>query len=46
MHIKVDARSSIVEAHDIATHVENNLKAAFGKHTQVNVHIEPYQPKA
>lgn len=45
MHIKVDARSSIVEAHDIATHVENNLKAAFGKHTQVNVHIEPYQPK-
>ncbi len=46
MHIKVDARSSIVEAHDIATHVENNLKAAFGKHTQVNVHIEPYQTKA
>lgn len=46
MHIKVDARSSIVEAHDIATHVENNLKAAFGKHTQVNVHIEPYHPKA
>ena len=46
MHIKVDARSSIVEAHDIATHVENNLKAAFGKHTQVNVHIEPYLPKA
>lgn len=46
MHIKVDSRSSIVEAHDIATHVENNLKAAFGKHTQVNVHIEPYQPKA
>lgn len=45
MHIKVDARSSIVEAHDIATHVENNLKAAFGKRTQVNVHIEPYQPK-
>ena len=46
MHIKVDARSSIVEAHNIATQVENNLKAAFGKRTQVNVHIEPYQPKA
>ena len=46
MHIKVDARSSIVEAHDIATHVEVNLKAAFGKRTQVNVHIEPYLPKA
>ena len=46
MHIKVDPASSIVEAHDIATHVEVNLKAAFGKRTQVNVHIEPYQPKA
>ena len=45
MHIKVDPHSSIVEAHDIATHVENNLKAAFGKHTQINVHIEPYLPK-
>ena len=31
MHIKVDPHSSIVEAHDIATHVENNLKTAFGK---------------
>lgn len=45
MHIKVDPHSSIVEAHDIATHVENNLKAAFGKGTQINVHIEPYLPK-
>lgn len=45
MHIKVDPHSSIVEAHDIATHVENNLKAAFGKRTQINVHIEPYLPK-
>lgn len=46
MHIKVDPVSSIVEAHDIATHVENTLKAAFGKRTRVNVHIEPYMPKA
>ena len=45
MHIKVDPHSSIVEAHDIATHVENNLKTAFGKRTQINVHIEPYLPK-
>ena len=46
MHIKVDPASSIVEAHDIATHVENTLKASFGKRTRVNVHIEPYMPKA
>lgn len=46
MHIKVDPVSSIVEAHDIATHVENTLKAAFGKRTRVNIHIEPYMPKA
>lgn len=45
MHIKVDPHSSIVEAHNIATHVENNLKTAFGKRTQINVHIEPYLPK-
>lgn len=45
MHIKVDPHSSIVEAHDIATHVENNLKTAFGKRTQINVHIEPYLTK-
>ncbi len=46
MHIKVDPGSSIVEAHDIATHVEENLKTAFGRQTQVNIHIEPYLPKA
>lgn len=46
MHIKVDPASSIVEAHDIATHVEENLKAASGRQTRVNIHIEPYQPKA
>ena len=45
MHIKVDPASSIVEAHDIATQVENSLKATFGRHTRVNVHIEPYMPK-
>lgn len=46
MHIKVDPASSIVEAHDIATHVEENLKTTFGRQTRVNIHIEPYQPKA
>ncbi len=45
MHIKVDPASSIVEAHDIATHVENRLKAAFGRRTRVNIHIEPYLQK-
>ena len=45
MHIKVDPTSSIVEAHDIATHVENRLKAAFGRRTRVNIHIEPYLQK-
>lgn len=45
MHIKVDPASSIVEAHDIATQVENRLKAAFGRRTRVNIHIEPYLQK-
>ncbi len=45
MHIKVDPASSIVEAHDIATHVENRIKATFGRRTRVNIHIEPYLQK-
>jgi cation diffusion facilitator family transporter len=42
-HIKVDADIRVVEAHDIATLVENRLKDIFGKYMIVNIHIEPYK---
>jgi cation diffusion facilitator family transporter len=40
-HIVVNPAISIVEAHDIATEVENALKAKFGGESQISIHIEP-----
>lgn len=40
-HIRVARNKTIVEAHDIATLVEQNLRTRFGKLTQVSIHIEP-----
>lgn len=40
-HIVVNPTISIVEAHDIATDVENALKAKFGGESQISIHIEP-----
>ena len=40
-HIVVDPSMTIVEAHDIATKVEEALMAEFGKETQVNIRVEP-----
>lgn len=40
-HIVVDPSMTIVEAHDIATKVEEALMAKFGKETQMNIHVEP-----
>ena len=41
MHVMVDAALSIVDAHQIATNVEDGITDHFGKETQINVHIEP-----
>ncbi len=40
-HIRVKRTISIVEAHDIATNVEKNLKHKFGNEIQTSIHIEP-----
>ena len=40
-HITVDPSISIVEAHDIATNVEEALQLKFGNETQINIHMEP-----
>ncbi len=42
IHIRVDKNSTIQEAHDIASKVENELFKNYGKHTIINVHIEPH----
>lgn len=41
IHIKVEKSLNVVEAHDIATLVEQNLKNSLGKETFVSIHIEP-----
>ncbi|HGY55573.1 MAG TPA: cation transporter [Caldithrix abyssi] len=41
MHIKVNPRLSIVEAHDIATQVEDRLKAVYGETAFISIHVEP-----
>ena len=40
-HIAVDPTISIVEAHDIATNVEEALRRKYGKETQIHIHGEP-----
>jgi len=45
MHIYVDPELSIVEAHDIATEVENKLKEIYGKSSYISVHVEPCEEK-
>lgn len=41
LHIKLDPKLTIVEAHDIATEVEKRLRKEFDPIT-VNIHMEPY----
>lgn len=40
-HIKLNGDMPLREAHDIATRVEQNLRAAIGKDTHISLHMEP-----
>ena len=40
-HVVVDPDITVVEAHDIATNVEEALRVRFGHETQTSIHIEP-----
>ena len=40
-HVVVDPTISVVQAHDIATAVEDALRAKYGTETQISIHIEP-----
>lgn len=41
VHIEVDKGLNVAEAHEVATNVEQKLKATYGEETYVSVHIEP-----
>ena len=40
-HVVVDPAISVVQAHDIATAVEDALRSKYGPETQISIHIEP-----
>jgi len=41
-HLLVSEHLSIVQAHSIATHIENDLKEVFGQGALITTHLEPY----
>ena len=45
VHIKVDPQLTVTQAHDVATALENRLKANLDR-VIANVHVEPYKGEA
>jgi ferrous-iron efflux pump FieF len=44
VHVTVDPRLSVKQAHEIATGVEETIRAEVGPQTQAIVHVEPAEP--
>ncbi len=42
VHIEVDCKLNIVEAHDISTRVEKRLRKACGNNGYFSIHVEPF----
>ncbi len=41
MHIRMDGRLTLFEAHERASRVERNLRAKYGQQTHLGIHVEP-----
>lgn len=41
LHVRMDGKITLEEAHSTATAIENKLKGMFGKGTHVGIHVEP-----
>lgn len=41
VHVRMDGKISLEEAHYTATAIEDKLKELFGKNTHVGIHLEP-----
>ena len=41
LHVRMDGKITLEEAHSTATAIENTLKEMFGKGTHVGIHVEP-----
>lgn len=46
LHIRVDGRMSVDEAHALTTGIERRLRAEFGQNTHIMLHIEPLKDGA
>ena len=41
VHLRMDGKTSLEDAHTVATNVERHLKAEFGPDTHIGIHMEP-----
>lgn len=41
VHIRMDGKISLSEAHQVASDIERRLKAEFGEKTHIGIHMEP-----
>ena len=41
LHVRMDGKITLEEAHSTATAIENKLKEMFGKGTHVGIHVDP-----
>ena len=41
VHLRMDGKTTLENAHSIATEVEKRLKAEFGPNTHIGIHMEP-----
>lgn len=41
VHVRMDGKITLEEAHNTATAIEDKLKEMFGKGTLINIHVEP-----
>lgn len=44
MHLRMDGRTPLAEAHAHATAIERRLRMEFGPHTLISLHMEPLKP--
>lgn len=41
IHVQIDAETTFVESHNIASQIEKNLREKYGQRTQISIHTEP-----
>ena len=42
MHILVDKEMSVAQSHQLEHQLREKIKAIYGKHSEILIHVEPY----